>query len=201
MPSAGEILHGLTGAWRIVLRDAEAWRHFNLSADGLRSSFWALALSLPVAFFSSSSLWRMARAMEPQDEVDFAAFVFVQVGGNVLYWAAFLFSMVAVARYLALGQNFASYVIAFNWGTLLTSILFALPLVLYSLGIAGASGAVVLTLPALAVLAWYRWQIARTVLGASPSIALAILALDFTLGAIMDQGLARLVLTTPVSPA
>jgi hypothetical protein len=51
-----------------------------------------------------------------------------------------------------------------------------------------------MTLPALAALAWYRWQIARSVLGAQPSGAIAILIFDFTLGALIDHGLGVLML-------
>ncbi|HEX7777173.1 MAG TPA: hypothetical protein VF449_11675 [Parvibaculum sp.] len=190
MLSAAEILHGLTGVWRIVMRDPEARQHFNISLDGFYRSFWALAISVPVVFFSTTSLWRLAREMDPTDDTDFASFAVVQLGGTVFYWALYLAAMVLVARQLKLGAHYTAYVVTFNWGALFTSVLFALPLFLYSLGIAGARGSMVLTLPALGILAWYRWRIAREVLGAAPSATVAILILDFTLGVILDQGLA-----------
>jgi hypothetical protein len=193
MLSANEILHGLTGVWRIVLRDPDARKHFNISLDGFYGSFWALSLSAPVVFFSTTSLWRLAREFDPTDDTDFISFAIVQLGGTFIYWALYLFAMILVARQLKLGAHYTAYVVTFNWGTLFTSVIFALPLFLYSIGIAGGRGAMMLTLPALGLLAWYRWRIARDVLGAAPSSTVAILILDFTLGAILDQGLAWLV--------
>lgn len=193
MLSGSEILHGLTGSWRIVLRDPEAPKHFNLSTEGFFRSFWALALSVPVVFFSTTSLWRLAREVDPSDDTGFLSFAVVQLGGTLLYWAAFLAAMIAVARQLNLAAHYAPYVVTFNWGTLFTSILFALPLFLYSIGLAGGRGAMMLTLPALGILGWYRWRIAREVLGASPATTVGILLLDFLLGVVMDQGLAMLV--------
>ncbi len=193
MLTGSEILHGLTGVWRILLRDPDAPKHFNLSLDGFFRSFWALALSVPVVFFSTTSLWRLAREMEPDDNTGFGAFATVQLGGTFFYWEVYLAAMVVVARQLKLGAHYAAYVVTFNWGALFTSIVFALPLLFYSIGISGSRGAMVATLPAFAILAWYRWRIAREVLGAAPSTTVAILLLDFMLGVIMDQGLAWLV--------
>ena len=193
MLSGSEILHGLTGSWRIVLRDPEAPKHFNLSTEGFFHSFWALALSLPVVFFSTTSLWRLAREIDPSDDTGFPSFAIVQLGGTLFYWAAFLSAMIAVSRQLKLDAHYAPYVVTFNWGTLFTSIVFAVPLLLYSIGLASGRGAMMLTLPALGILAWYRWQIAREVLGATTSATVGILLLDFALGVVMDQGLAWLV--------
>jgi hypothetical protein len=190
MLSANEILHGLTGVWRIVMGDPEARTHFNISLDGFYRSFWALALAVPVVFFSSTSLWRLAREVDPTDGTDFTSFAVVQLGGTIIYWALYLAAMIAVARQLKLGAHYTAYVVTFNWGALFTSVLFALPLFLYSVGIVGARGSMALTLPALGILAWYRWRIAREVLGATAPMTVAILVLDFTLGVILDQGLA-----------
>lgn len=194
MPDANEILNGLKGAWRIMARDPGAPQFFNLSAGGFQNSFMALALTLPVLFFTATSLWRMALTLQVYDDTDFTAFAFVQIGGSMIYWVVYLIAMIPIARSLGLGGNFLAYVITFNWGTLLTSGLFALPLVLYSISLAPGPVAIAMTLPALAALAWYRWQIARSVLGAQPSGAIAILIFDFTLGALIDHGLGVLML-------
>ena len=194
MPDANEILNGLKGAWRIMARDPGAPQFFNLSADGFQRSFAALALVLPILFFTATSLWRMALTLQVYDDTDFAAFAFVQIGGSVIYWAIYLIAMIPITRALGLGGNFLAYVITFNWGTLLTSALFALPLILFSIGLAPGPVAIAMTLPALAALAWYRWQIARSVLGAPLSSTIAILVFDFTLGALIDHGLGVLIL-------
>lgn len=193
MISTSEIVHGLTGAWRIAMLDATAARHFDLSADGFRRSFWALAITVPIIFFTTASLWQIGQASGTIELADFTSFVTVQVGATVLYWAAYLLVMIGVARHLRLGSSYAAYVIVFNWGEMMTSALFALPLLLNAFGILPSPIAVTLMLPAMAALVWYRWQIARQVLGATPPAAAAILALDLALNLMLDHGLASLV--------
>lgn len=190
-----DIVRSLTGAWHIARRDPEAAQYFDLSTNGFFRSFAALALSLPLILIASVALWRMGQTIDAIGEVDFSAFAAVQVGGEALNWIVYLVVMTQVARHLALGASYSAYVITFNWGVLMTSGLMLLPLGLFLIGIIGDQFAVMLTLPVFLLAAWYRWQIAREVLGATPSMALAILILDFVLGALLDQGLSRLLLT------
>lgn len=192
---ASEILHGITGAWRIVMRDPDAARHFNLSAEGFFRSFLALVFVLPIILFSTTSLWRMNQSVEAFAGVDFISFAMVQIGGEIFYWAVYLVTMVLVTRHLKLGASFGAYVVTFNWGELMTSSLMAAPPLLYSLGLFNGQIAVMLTLPVFGLIVWYRWQIARVVLGAPPSTAIAILVFDFVLGIVLEQALGRLLLT------
>lgn len=193
MIGASEIVHGIAGAWRIVIRDPDARRHFDLSSAGFRRSFAALALSLPILFFTTSSLWQIGREIDEIELMDFSLFATAQIGGTVLYWATYLPAMIAVARHLERGAGFVPYAIVFNWGTLLISALFALPLLLYTAGLAEGRLAVALTLPAVGLYVWYRWQIARQVLGAERTAAVAIVLFDIALGMLIDQGLGRLI--------
>lgn len=195
MIGASEIVHGIVGAWRIVLRDPEARRHFDLSSAGFQRSFAALALSLPVLFFTTWSLWRIGQEIGDFQLADFSVFAAMQIGSTVLYWAIYLSAMIAVARYLGRGAAFVPYTIVFNWGTLMTTVLFALPLFLYTAGLAEGRLAVALTLPAVGLYVWYHWQIARQVLGAERTAAVAIVLFDIALGMLIDQGLGRLIFT------
>jgi hypothetical protein len=194
--SLNEITNGMTGAWRIVKREDSARECFDLSADGALRSFTGLALSIPVLFFTASALWQIAQA-EPGItlETSLGAFIAVEVAATLIYWAMFLSAMLRIARVLDLGANFTAYLITYNWGVLLTSAAFALPLIPFSLGLLPGVGAMLLSLPALALLGWYRWQIARTVLGAEAGPAAAILAFDLVLSLTIDQMLGALFLT------
>jgi len=193
--SANEIVRSLTGAWHIARRDPDAAQYFDLSARGFFRSFAALALALPLVLISSVALWRMGQTIDAIGDVDFSSFATVQMGGEALNWVIYLTVMAQVARHLELGASYSAYVITFNWGVLMTSGLMLLPQALFLIGIIGDQFAVMLTLPVFLLAAWYRWQIAREVLGAAPSAAMAILILDFVLGALLDQGLSRLLLT------
>jgi hypothetical protein len=193
--SANEIVRSLTGAWHIARRDPDAAQYFDLSTRGFFRSFAALAIALPLILIASVALWRMGQTIDAIGDVDFSSFATVQIGGEALTWVIYLAVMTQVARHLELGSNYSAYVITFNWGVLMTSGLMLLPLGLFLIGIIGDQFAVMLTLPVFLLAAWYRWQIAREVLGAAPSAAMAILILDFVLGALLDQLLTRLLLT------
>ncbi len=100
--------------------------------------------------FSSSSptaAWRIARNTEgfPVD-LPFGPFVTAEMLGTVIYWATFLLAMMRVAQALKLGHAYSAYLITFNWGTLFTSAIFALPLIPYSLGLYPETPALLLTL-------------------------------------------------------
>ncbi|WP_339831479.1 hypothetical protein [uncultured Parvibaculum sp.] len=196
MTSIGEITRGLTGAWRIVKREESARECFDLSADGAVRSFTALVLSLPLAFLSATALWRIAQSeLDVSFDVSFGSFMIAEMASTLIYWALFLLAMLRIARVLDLGANYTAYLITYNWGVLLTSAVFAVPLILYSLGALPAGGAMLLSMPALFLLGWYRWQIARTVLGAEPGPAAAILVFDFVLNFSIGQLLGALFLT------
>ena len=194
--NASDITNGLTGAWRITVRDPRAQACFDLSATGAMRSFTALFLSLPIVFFTATLSWRFAReAFDIGGDISFGLFITTEILSTVLYWALFLAAMARIARALKLQASYTAYLITYNWGMLLTSAAFALPLIPYSLGVLPAGGAMVLSLPALALLGWYRWQIARTVLGAGAGPAAAILIFDLVLSLTIDQLLGALFLT------
>ncbi|MDO8839127.1 MAG: hypothetical protein Q7V31_09365 [Parvibaculum sp.] len=196
MTSVNEVTSGLTGAWRIVKREESARECFDLSADGALRSFTGLVLSVPILFLTAAALWQIAQEeLDITFEISFGAFLAVEVASTLIYWALFLLAMLRIARVLGLGANYTAYLITYNWGMLLTSAAFALPLIPYSLGLLPAGGAMLLSLPALGLLGWYRWQIARTVLGVEAGPAAAILIFDLLLSFSIDQLLATLFLT------
>lgn len=190
MISVNEITNGLTGAWRIVKREESARECFDLSADGALRSFAALALSLPIALFAAAVAWQIAQTrpeFEVVANVSTGAFIAAEIVSRLFYWVLFLLAMQRIARMLGLGANYLAYLITYNWGALLTTAIFAVPFIFVALGVLPADGAILLSLPALALLGWYRWQIARTVLGAEPGPAAAILVFDFVLNLAIGQ--------------
>jgi hypothetical protein len=190
-----ELSNAMVGAWRILTGDDRARGCFDLSTAGAARSFTALLLSLPIAFFSVTAAWRIARRMDrfPAD-LPFGPFVTAEMLGTVIYWAIFLLAMRRISQGIKLGKAYIAYLITFNWGTLFTSAIFALPLVFYSLGLYGETAALFLTLPALVILFFYHWQIARTVLGAEQGAAIAIVLFAAALSFSIDQVLGFLFL-------
>jgi hypothetical protein len=193
--NGAELSNAMVGAWRILTGDERARGCFDISTAGAARSFSALLLSLPVLFFSSTAAWRIARNTEgfPVD-LPFGPFVTAEMLGTVIYWATFLLAMMRIAQALKLGHAYSAYLITFNWGTLFTSAIFALPLIPYSLGLYPETPALLLTLPALVILFVYHWRIARTVLGAEQGAAIAIVLFAAALSFSIDQVLGYLFL-------
>lgn len=193
--NAADITNGLTGAWRITFRDGRARESFDLSADGAMRSFTALLLSLPVIFFTATLSWRFAREeFDIGRDVSFGLFITTELLSTILYWGLFLAAMARVSRMLKLSSHFTPYLITYNWGTLFTTIVFALPLIPHALGFYPAETSFLLAMPTLALLAWYRWQIAREVLGAEAGPALAIVVFEAVLSLSIDQVLGMLLM-------
>lgn len=194
--NAIEITNGLTGAWRIITQDARAQQCFDISPAGATRSFVALAISLPVLFFTATAAWRIAQSeLGIGEDTAFGTFIITEIASTLIYWALFLGAMLRIASALKLGTHYTAYLVTYNWGSLLTTLVFALPLIPYSLGFYSAQVAVLLALPSLILLVWYRWRIAREVLGADKGAAAAILVFDLVLSFSIDQVLGMLFLT------
>lgn len=193
--NGAELSNAMIGAWRILTGDARARDCFDISTAGALRSFTALLLSLPVLFFSSTAAWRIARHTEgfPAD-LPFGPFITAEMLGSVIYWGTFLLAMSRFSRGLKLGHAYTAYLVTFNWGTLFTSTIFALPLIPYSLGLYSEIPALFLTLPALIILFFYHWRIAREVLGAEQGPAIAIVLFAAALSFSIDQVLGYLFL-------
>ncbi|MEP5926054.1 MAG: hypothetical protein ABJ325_01260 [Nitratireductor sp.] len=190
-----DITNGLTGAWRITMRDAQAKDCFDLSAAGAMRSFGALPLALPVIFFTSTLSWRFAReAFDIGEDVSYGLFITTELASTIIYWALFLAAMARVSRMLKLEAYFTPYLITYNWGTLFTTIAFAQPLIPHALGIYSATTGFMLAMPVMGLLAWYRWQITRDVLGAQAGPAFAIIVFEVVLSLSVDQILGMLLM-------
>lgn len=193
--NGAELTNAMIGAWRLLTGDHRARGCFDISTAGAARSFTALLLSLPVLFFSSTAAWRIARNTEgfPAD-LAFGPFVTAEMLGTVIYWAIFLLAMRRISQGLKLGHAYIAYLVTFNWGTLFINAAFALPLIPYSLGFYTETPALLLTLPALVILFFYHWRIAREVLGADQGPAIAIVLFAAALSFSIDQVLGYLFL-------
>src|SRR5690606_8537251 len=128
-----EVTNGLIGAWRIATRDDRAKHCFDLSTAGAARSFTALLLSVPILFFSGTASWRIAQSeFDLTGDMSFGLFITAEIVSTFIYWGLFLAAMMRVAQALSLRQHYVAWLITYNWGSLLTAIAFALPLIPYS---------------------------------------------------------------------
>ena len=186
--NGNELIRAMTGAFYLMMGDERARGCFDISQAGAMRSFTGLLLSLPVLFFSSTAAWRLAMGNEnfPLD-IPFGPFIAAEMLGTIVYWAAFLYAMSRISRALGLSGAYLPYLVTFNWGMLFTNLVFALPLVPFSLGLYGEGAALFFMLPALVILFLYHWRIARDVLGAEQGRAIAIVLFAALLSFSIDQ--------------
>lgn len=121
--------HHLRGAFLLLMGNDEGFDHFDLSYDGFWNSFWALGISLVILVPSFIASHQVALATQSADR-PFAAPLNVFVIGEwmvaLFAWVTFLYVMRWVAVIFGAGGRYATFVITYNWASLL-AILIALP--------------------------------------------------------------------------
>jgi hypothetical protein len=173
IPDRAEIVSSLIGAWRVFRMNPDAMHWFETSLEGFWRSFFAAVLALPAfALPFAFQVAELERAPEPV--------VAVLLGGiaYVASWIAFPVVAAFVVRPMGFGHMYVPYIVVHNWsGALIAQVYLAVE-ILIRVGIfAGELGGFV-KLILFAVTLWYAWRIARVALGATVSLAAAMVALS-----------------------
>ncbi|MCE7998418.1 MAG: hypothetical protein HEP70_06135 [Rhodobiaceae bacterium] len=186
MPTSTEIINAFIGAWKIARRDPTALSHFDFSADAFWRSFAAFIFAMPFYLVFISAEWRMIGEADIIVTNTLLGYTTIEFLSYVAFWVLYPVSMVFVCRAANLTQNFAPYIIAYNWSSVLVAVLLAPPYVLYSFGVASIETAAFLILLVFVTALLYRWQIAVTVFRTTPAIAAGIVAFELVLGFLIN---------------
>lgn len=186
MPTSTEIINAFIGAWKIARRDPSALSHFDFSADAFWRSFAAFIFAMPFYLVFISAEWRMIGEANVVVTNTLLGYTLIEFLSYVAFWILYPLSMVFVCRAVNLTQNFAPYIIAYNWSSVLVAVLLAPPYVLYSFGVASIETAAFLILLVFVTALLYRWQIAVTVFRTTPAIAAGIVAFELVLGFLIN---------------
>lgn len=187
MSLLAEIGQALSASWRLMRRDASAILSYDISTRGFARSFIAIIFSLPFAYlllFSNLVLIKMMDRMEgivrPDMVID--GFTLLQyTGAHAAAWLIFPLAMIPIARTLNLSQYYAGYIIAYNWTSLLLTILLTAPYVLVFSGFVGPEPIILVYWLILIWSFMVRWYVARHVLMAGGLNAAGIVLLDVLL--------------------
>ena len=172
MPPRREIERSIYGVWRIVLRDPDAPRYFNVTADGFWRSFFAAAIVAPLYLLQILLAQDLIAA--DVNVLGFTSYLLVQAVVFVFTWVGFVILMVPVTRLLNLEASYAAFVIVWNWSQVLKIALVVLVLLLRSLGLmAGGIGQVLLFTAFLAAL-YIAFLVARAGLGCDIPTAIGV---------------------------
>ena len=177
-----EIVQSLTGAWRLFLDRPDAMRCFDVSTDGFWRSFYAIILIVPVYALIGLSEWTQILA-EPDAAGTFQgnAFVINKALTAGFDWITLPIVLALAAPPLRINQTYAAFIVARNWGAVLSNAIAAIVPVMFLLGIVGSGAANVILIVILIVLIRYNFLIARRALGADVRLATGIVIGDIAI--------------------
>jgi hypothetical protein len=108
MPLVQEITSSIYGGWRLVLRDADGMRWFNLSVEGFWRSFIAALLILPLALL-------IAQVPLPQEDPGVERGLVLVVGLYLLEWVGRAVILLGLSAIVGRTERYAALVIVWNW--------------------------------------------------------------------------------------
>jgi hypothetical protein len=185
MINAAEIRNNLAGAWALMNNRADGLKLLDTSVDGFWGSFGAILLIVPfaiVAVIGERTLMMPAEGAEPLSGALFARHALLLVAD----WIAFPLVFAALARPLGLSRNYVPFIVARNWGAVITTAIASIAYGLIFTGIVPAGAAPLLLVFVLGLALRFSYCIARTTLGVPPGVAIPIVVLDLLLSLILE---------------
>lgn len=147
MPTSEAIQQYLTGAWRLMRGQSDGLDLLDISSDGFWNSFFAIVLVLPVFGVNWVTLANELAAAGDSLGWRFGIVLRLAVA-DILAWILPIVLLAAAAGPLGISDRFVPYVIASNWGSVITGWLMLPPALMELVGV-GGSNAVGLTAIAL----------------------------------------------------
>jgi hypothetical protein len=172
---------GLSVAWRLARLDASALRDIDGSTEGFWRSFQAAILAAPL--FALLILLRTAE--HPLSDDPLRA-LFIEAIGYVIGWTAYPLAAWYLASALNKSQRYTTYIVAYNWATVLQIMAFLPIAALSASELAPDAFVVLIALLLTGAVIYYQFFIVRTALGVEPLPALGFVAIDLMLGLLID---------------
>ncbi len=188
-PPTAEIARYLWGAWRLVKRDTQGLEVFGHTVDDFWRSFWAAALVAP--FYLAVSLLRYV--VDP-NAGPFITTIAAETAAYANLWLAFPFAMLFIARGLDREKQYIRYIVAYNWASVLQSVFYTTVVLVGMSGLLPPDVANLLGFAALIAIIAYTWFITRVALDIPGLTAGGLVAIDLTLGLVIQSisdGLSR----------
>ena len=183
-----EIRRSLEGAARLLMFDAGALRYFNMSVAGFWRSFLAALIAAPIIaliLMFQDGLLRANAGSEteiPPLSQQFASEIFAYP----LSVALFPVAMIGLSRLLKVTHRYVPDIIAYNWASVIASLLTLAPLLVYAAGLIDARHGLAAVLGLKLVICGYLWFIARASLGVPGLTAAGLVLIDVLLSVLMD---------------
>jgi hypothetical protein len=194
-----EVVQSLTGAWELFLDRPDAMRFFDVSADGFWRSFYAIILIVP-AYTLISIFGRSQILVESvvAAQFDDSAFIINKSVALGFEWIALPVILALAAPALGIGQSYAAFIIARNWGAALSNGLAAIVPILFLVGFIGDVAANFIFFAILIVVIRYNFLIARRALDANIGLAIGIVIGDIAISLAIFSTINRFISYAPV---
>ncbi len=195
IPRRDELVRSIGAAWRLFLGDARGMAGFDLSVEGFWRSFGAIVPILPF-YVCVVLVERQVRFGGEAGVPDFSEgyFFFVRALIVAVDWVALPIILAIFARQLGIAQNYAGFIVARNWASVLVVVPDTAVTLLFGLGVVSREIAAVLSLAVLLAILRYRFFVTRVALGVGIGFALAITIADLLLSLVINAGLDQLLL-------
>lgn len=181
MPSLGEIVRSLYGAWRLACLDRDGLVLFDASPEGFRRSFWAAGLVFPPFFTLLLLRWTLGVA-----EGSFLHYILIELTAYAIGWLLFPVVMLEVAQHFDLWDRYRRYIVAYNWVAVIQNAVYLPILILNAAGFLPQGSATGIALLLLSLLLVYTWFVTLAALEVPAATAVAITALDLVLSLILN---------------
>ena len=168
----------------LAVRNEKGGDGFELTSEGFFKSFSALPLVIPLNIMFDLFAVRLAEARASADggPVSHGSYAF----GEALFSTAVLgvewliFPLVAalLVWFLGIQSRFVPFIVAHNWGRVVTELLNLPAIVLFSMGLISHQIAMDLLFITLGLTLYYRFYIAQSALGVSWGLAIAVSVLE-----------------------
>jgi hypothetical protein len=195
IPRREELTRSIRAAWRLFIGDRGGMADFDLSVEGFWRSFGAIVPILPF-YLCVVLVERQVRFADPESAAGTseAYFFFVRALIVAVDWMALPVLLGLFARPLGIAQNYASFIIARNWASVLVVIPDTVVTLLLAFDAVSREVAAFLSLGVLLIILRYRYFVARVALGVGIGFAIAISVADLLLSIVINVGLDQLLI-------
>lgn len=177
--TADEVVQSLKGSFRLIRREADGLRAFDISIAGFWRSFGAILLTAP-AFLALLAEQRLEAGLGAAGSglFDDVGLVIRAASIYLAAWIVFPILMIGFVRLMGLERRYVGYMVPYNWSTAIAAFVVAFPAALHVLGLATGALAVFYAIAFGFIVLQYRWFLARTALSITSGLAMLIVALD-----------------------
>ena len=188
MPSRGEVVAAVYGAWRLMCFDADGMRWFNVSMAGFWRSFFAAVVVAPgYAVLVGLNLSIRTEPFDP------GWAIMVSGAAYAVGWVAFPVAAIFITRLLGLTQRYFPLIVAYNWASV-PQMLVYLPAILIDTGVFVPAGSgPLLSVAALVFILAYQWFVTRTALDTTGLTALGVVLCEVLISEFVHLGADRLI--------